>query len=84
MPRKHHRELMELLKETRRIQGRVDELKKEGANVDQITAALAQLGTDLDSLIAKPGGITPAQTQTILDGITALDAKVKAALTPAV
>ena len=60
-----------------------DELKEEGAKVDQITQALAQLGTDLDSLIAKPGGITPAQTQTILDGITALDAKVKAALTPA-
>ncbi len=83
MPRKHQRELAELLREVERIQQRVDELKEEGVKVDQITQALAQLGTDLDSLIAKPGGITPAQTQTILDGITALDAKVKAALTPA-
>jgi outer membrane murein-binding lipoprotein Lpp len=87
MTRKHNhsKELAAIRKEVEYLQARVAKLQKEGINVEQVTAALTQLGTDVDALIASKGvaGITPAQAQTIVDGISAISVKVKAATTPA-
>ena len=78
---KHTRELERLKKEVALIQQRLNVLKAEGVNVEAINAALAKLSTDVDALIAKgSGGITPAQAQTIVDGLTALSTKIEAAV----
>lgn len=81
MTRKHNKELASIREDIECLGERIAKLKKEGINVDQVNAALAQLSTDVDALIASKGtgGITPAQAQTISDGLTALSAKVKAA-----
>ena len=78
---KHTRELERLKKEVALIQQRINVLKAEGVNVEAINAALAKLSIDVDALIAKgSGGITPAQAQTIVDGLTALSTKIEAAV----
>lgn len=81
--RQYHR-LVQIVRDVELLQAEVAELHEQGAEVEAITAALAKLGTDVDALIAKgAGSITPAQAQTIADGLTALSAKVEAAVTAA-
>jgi hypothetical protein len=81
---KRHHALVGIQNELLEIQKRIEVLKSEGENVDQITALMTTLGTDLDALIAQgQGALTPANVQTIVDGLSALDAKVKAVIAPA-
>lgn len=71
--------------ELAQIKVRIDELNQEGINVDQVNAALVDLSTKVDALIAAKapqGGITTAEAQSITDSITAIATKVVAG-TPA-
>lgn len=82
--RKHHA-LVGIQNELAQIKVRIDELNQEGINVDQVNAALADLSTKVDALIAAKapqGGITTAEAQSITDSITAIATKVVAG-TPA-
>jgi len=77
-----HSDLAEIKKEISALQKRVSKIQKDGFNVDQINAALSQLNTDVDALIAKgAGAITPAQAATIAQALTDMDTKIKSALT---
>jgi prefoldin subunit 5 len=73
--------LTQIVREIELLQAEVNELESQGAEVEAINAALSKLGTDVDPLIAKgAGSISPAQAQTIADGLAALSAKVEAAV----
>ena len=50
------------------------------AAIDDANAALAQLNTDVQALIAKQGGTSDAQIQQLTQNIQALDAQVKTAI----
>ena len=57
-------------------------------SVDALNAAVAQLSTDVQALIAQEqatsaGSVPQAQVDAVTATVTALDATVKAALTPA-
>jgi threonine dehydratase len=84
-PPKHHHELRKIKREIAALEKRVNSLKAQGATVDQVNAALADLKTKVEALIASKGqaGITPAQAQTIVDGINSIAAEVVAATTSA-
>lgn len=50
------------------------------AAIDDLTAAVTQLSTDVQALIAKPAGASDAQIQAVTTSVQALDAQVKTAL----
>lgn len=51
------------------------------AAIDDLNAAVSQLSTDVQALIAKPSGGTPdAAVQAVTDQVNALDQQVKTAL----
>lgn len=78
---KKHHALIGIQNELAEIQKRIDVLSQEGVNVDQVNAALADLSTKVDALIASKapqGGITTAEAQAITDQITAIAGKVVA------
>lgn len=51
------------------------------AAIDDLTAAVSTLQTDVTALIAKPPvGVTDAQIQAVTNNVVAIDAQVKAAL----
>lgn len=50
------------------------------AAIDNLTAAINQLQTDVQALLAKPTGVPETQVQAAADAVTTLDAQVKAAL----
>jgi hypothetical protein len=82
---KKHHTLVGIQNELAQIKVRIDELNQEGINVDQVNAALQDLSTKVDALIAAKapqGGITTAEAQSITDSITAIATKVVAG-TPA-
>lgn len=81
--RKHkHPRLRAILNEIAQLSAEIQKLSEEGIDVDAINAALTQLNTDVDALIAKSAGaITPAQAKAIADGLTALSKKVTDATT---
>lgn len=54
--------------------------EKQMATLQQIKDKLAQLGTDVQTLINRPAGASDADLQPVADAIDALDTSVKAAL----
>ena len=75
-------ELTDLEHVIRVLQKRVAFIALQGGNVEAIQTALDRLSRDVDALIAKAqGSITPAQAQSIVDGLTALATKLEAATT---
>lgn len=57
------------------------ELRKFMAAIDDLNAAVSQLSTDVQALIAKPtGGTSDTQIAAVTSQVTALDQTVKTAL----
>lgn len=80
------RELEEMQEAINTFQKRVEFIQSQGVDVEQVNTAISDLSTNVDALIASKapaGGITPAEAQTIVDGLTAISTKIKAAITPA-
>jgi hypothetical protein len=50
------------------------------AAIDNLTANIAQLKTDVDALLALPAGVAEAAVQAAADAVAAVDAEVKAKL----
>lgn len=50
------------------------------AALDDLTAAVTQLSTDVQALIAKPTGTSDAQIEAVTASVQTLDAQVKTAL----
>lgn len=76
---KKHHALVGIQNELAEIQKRLESLSQEGVNVDQVNAALADLSTKVDALIASKapqGGITTAEAQAITDQISSIASKV--------
>ena len=83
---KYLRELEEIQEALNNFQKRVDFIQSQGVDVEQVNAALSDLSINVDALIASKapaGGITPAEAQTIVDGLNAISTKIKAAIPPA-
>jgi hypothetical protein len=57
--------------------------EKQMAELDNLTANVAKLSADVDTLLAKPApvaGVDPAAVQAQADAVAAIDAKVVAAI----
>lgn len=84
MPRgrksKKHHALVGIQNELAEIAKRLEQLKSEGVDVDQITPLLTRLETAATALIAKgTGAITAADVATIVTSLTDVATKLEAA-----
>jgi phage shock protein A len=62
----------------------LEEIRRLRMSIDALNAAITQLGTDVATLIAQGANSVPqAQVDAATANVTALDATVKAAITPA-
>lgn len=57
--------------------------EKEMAALDNAKAALAKLGTDVQTLISKPNGVAESEVQALADTVNAIDQQVQNAIGPA-
>ena len=83
---KHSREMLSIRRNLNKISKRVACLAAEGVDVEIVKAAITDLSSNVDALIASKvpvsagTGITNEEAKAIADGLTAISSRIKASL----